>query len=509
MCGIVGVFPRSSQLGEEWHSGKAEAMLSRISHRGYLPLKKVELFSSFSFGCVRLPIVDEAKGDQPVISQDGKIALVFNGEAYNYLSLKEQYLSHKQFRTESDTEVLANLLEEYGIEKTLSLIEGMFAFIAYEFSSKTFYAARDFIGIKPLYFSEGDTDVSVASELKAFDNDSSFIKEIPPQHYFDSSDGLKKWHEKDTKTTNNLRELISTSVRDQVQTSLPISVFLSGGIDSSVICYEANRYHQDVTAFSIGKENSEDMITAKRLCTEFNFKFVPIVVDEQEILSAIEETILSIESFEPNHIRAGTLSYLISKYVASQGYRIALCGEGADELFAGYPDFIEILKANSHDYTELESLMEMFVDQLYLTQLKRVDRTGMRFSLEVRPPFLSSYLVAFARSLPAQAKLVYKDGKYTTKYPLREAYRGILPSYIVDRVKSVFTEGAGFDTNANRGPFWEYTKNKMTQAKFAEMQDTYPKYCLRTHEEVYYFSIFQKYFNIDKIKPERLLMSAL
>jgi asparagine synthase (glutamine-hydrolysing) len=510
MCGIVGVFSQIFEKDKTWHSEKAEKMLSRIIHRGYMSFRKVESFNSFTLGCVRLPIVDEAKGTQPFLSESGRIALVFNGEIYNFLALRERYLSGKQLKTESDAEVLANLIELLGIENTLSLIEGMFAFIAYDFLDKKFYVARDFIGIKPVYIAEGVSDIAVASELKAFDNDGSILLEVPPQHYYDSLVGLKRWNfGTGNKKKANLRDLISMSVRDQVQTALPIAVFLSGGIDSSIICYEANHYHPDVTAFAIGKEDSSDMLTAERYCNEFKFKFVPIVIDEQEILASIEDAIFCIESFEPNHIRAGALSYLLSKYVAARGYRIALCGEGADELFAGYPDLIENMKSSGNNYAKLDAVLQIFMNQLYLTQLKRVDRTGMRFSLEVRPPFLSSHIVSYATSLPAQSKLIYQDGNYITKYPLREAYRAILPAYIVHREKSVFTEGAGFDTNTDRGPFWEFTKDKMTQAKIDDIKNAQPQHHLKNHEEVYYFSIFQKHFDTNKTKPERLMMSSL
>lgn len=509
MCGIVGVFPKGLDVAADRHSEKAEKMLSRISHRGFLALKNVESFNTFSLGCVRLPIVDEAKGNQPCHSLTGRIALVFNGEIYNYLSLRERYLSGKQLKTESDTEVLANLIEVCGIETALSNIEGMFAFIAYDFQDARFYVGRDFIGIKPVYISERDSDISIASEMKAFDNTDGEIKEIPPQHYYDSLTGNHKWETLTSTSYPDLRTLISTSVKEQVNTDLPIAVFLSGGIDSSVICYEANRHHPDVTAFSIGKKNSNDMIIAERLCSDFNYKFEPVYVDEDELLNCIEDTVFSIESFEPNHVRAGTLTYLISKHVASKGFRVALCGEGADELFCGYPDFIELLKKNNNDYSELKKVLDSFIEGLYLTQLKRVDRAAMRFSLEVRPPFLSTQIVSYANSIRPEEKLVYNDGEYITKKPLREAYRGVLPAYVVDRIKSVFSEGAGFDTNAHHGPFWDYTKDKVSQSEITSLQNEYPEYFLKTHEEVYYFKIFLKHFDVHQIKPKRLLMSSL
>ena len=509
MCGIVGIFARTASADAHSISDEAKRMLSRLSHRGFSGLSKINAFDTFALGCVRLPIVDEMNAVQPMFSEKRRIALVFNGEIYNHETLRSIYLSEKKFITKSDTEVLANLIEVYGIEHTLSLLEGMFAFTVYDFVEKKYYIARDILGIKPIYISDCSSKTLVASEIKAFDKDVDRVHELPPGHYYDSIKGIKKWKTSSQNIEGGLRELIVQSVKEQVNTPLPVAVFLSGGIDSSVICYEANQHHPDVTAFAIGKKDSTDMLIAKRLCNDFNFKFEPIFIDEKEALNAIEETIFTIESFEPNHIRAGTLSYLLSRHVASRGYRIALCGEGADELFAGYPDFIELLRNSNNDYSKLSTILSTFIDELYLTQLKRVDRTGMRFSLEVRPPFLSSPIISFANSLLSQEKLVYMDGVYITKYPLREAYRGILPSYIVERIKSVFSEGAGFDTNGHHGPFWEFTKDKVSQDEIKEIQNHYPEYSLKTHEEAYYFKIFQKYFNVDQIRPKRLLMSSV
>lgn len=509
MCGIAGAFATSPDADGQWLSGKARTMLSRISHRGYTSDTGFSCENRFALGCARLPIVDASHGAQPIESENGRFTVVLNGEIYNYRQLRENYLCGTKLKTNSDTEVLANLLEKCGIEQSLPLLEGMFAFIAFDHVENKFLMARDLIGIKPLYYAECIHGLLAASELKAFDSDAGAIMELLPRHYYDSEKGELSWEPSSHESGATLRQLISDSVREQVQTKLPVAVLLSGGIDSSVICYEANQYHSDVTAFAIGKPDSSDMIAAQRLCRDMGFKFEAIVIGENEPLQAITDTVHSIESFEPNHIRAGALSYLISKHISSKGYRVSLCGEGADELFAGYPDFVALLQRTGNDYQALERVLESFVDGLYLTQLKRVDRTGMRFALEVRPPFLCTQIIQRAEAIPAHEKITIENGAYITKKPLREAYRGILPDYIVDRIKSVFSEGAGYDTNGHHGPFWDYTKQLISADEVVDLQNRYPQYRLTTHEEVYYFKIYLKYFNVDQIKPQRLSMSAL
>ena len=484
-------------------------MLSRVSHRGYKSDMGFVRGNGFAMGCARLPIVDASHGAQPIESENRRFTVVLNGEIYNYRQLRECYLADVQFTTNSDTEVLANLLEKCGVEQSLSLLEGMFAFIVFDHETHMYFMARDLIGIKPLYYAECSQGIVIASELKAFDSDAETVIELLPGHFFDSVKGMVPWQPTRHDNSDTLRQLISESVREQVQTKLPVAVLLSGGIDSSVICYEANQYHSDVTAFAIGKPDCNDMIAAKRLCRDMGFKFEPIIIGENEPLQAITDTVHSIESFEPNHIRAGALSYLISKHIASRGYRISLCGEGADELFAGYPDFVSLLQRTNNDYQALEKVLKTFVDGLYLTQLKRVDRTGMRFALEVRPPFLCTQIIQRAGAIPAREKITIENGAYITKKPLREAYRGILPDYIVDRIKSVFSEGAGYDTNGHHGPFWDYTKQLISADEVAELQNCYPQCRLATHEEAYYFKIYSKYFTVEQINPQRLSMSAL
>ncbi len=509
MCGIAGALAKKCVPSEKCLFEKAEAMLSRVEHRGYKANTKILTTDFFSIGCVRLPIVDEERGEQPITSSNGHITLVMNGEIYNFQALRAIHLSELQFHTDSDTEVVVNLIEKYGIEVSLPLLEGMFAIIGFESTTDHYFMARDLTGIKPLYFSESEDYLLAASEIKAFPRDSGPILELPPQHYFHSNKGIIRWEPAFSETKETLRQLISQSVKEQVNTHLPIAVFLSGGIDSSVICYEANQHHRDVTAFAIGKADSKDMQTATRFCKDFSFKFEPIYLKGDEPLCVIEDTIRCIESFEPNHIRAGCLSYLISQYVSSKGYRIALCGEGADELFAGYPDFIELLRGTGDDYSRLSGILDSYVASLFLTQLKRVDRTGMRFALEVRPPFLHSKIVHFAARLPAHKKITVEKNHYITKKPLRDAYRDILPAYIVDRVKSVFSEGAGFDTNGQHGPFWEYTKKKISPDEVMALQEKYPEYHLTTHEAAYYFKEYISFFDVKQVNPQRLTMSAL
>jgi asparagine synthase (glutamine-hydrolysing) len=302
--------------------------------------------------------------------------------------------------------------------------------------------------------------------------------------------------------------LISASVKKRVQSELPIAIFLSGGVDSSIILYEAIKHHPNVTAFSIGSQDSQDVKIGKRLCSKLNVPFVHVPIDSATLLKSIPDVVWSIESFEPNHIRGGTLSFFLSKEVAERGFKIALCGEGADELFGGYREFGIALEAGDSE-DAIRGLFERFVKELYKTQLQRVDRTSMNFTLEVREPYLDKRILDFSYSLPITKKIgISSEGKWFNKSILREAYRGILPDWITSREKVVLSMGAGFGSNGPEGIFYENGLRMVSAQELINMQTKYPEYKINTSEEAYYFKIFLEKFGEIDLAKNRPLVNA-
>lgn len=514
MCGIAGVFDHAGGDPEVFLS----SLLAAIAHRG-VSLYETSGGDDWAIGANRLPIVGRSSGRQPLFSEDGTIGAVLNGEIYNHQSLRcELEKEGCRFSSDVDTEVLAHGYQKWG-DALFARLDGMFAAILVDKRDGTHVAVRDSLGVKPLYRVANADGVFYASEIKALRACSGQIEAVPPGHSWHSRRGVRlvsrDGEQRQRGQLNgtlsqhavDLRRLLEHSVSKRVATDLPVAVFLSGGIDSSAVMYEAAKAHPDVVAFSIGALDSPDVVSANRICRELGWRHRHISVTAAELLDLVPEVVRTIESFEPNHIRGGTLSYVLSREVARAGYRIALCGEGADELFAGYPE-VSAAIASSLPEKAVEAVLERFVGELDRTQLQRVDRTSMRFALEMREPFLDQDLVAFARRLPLSHKVAATSSGISNKRVLREAYRDVLPDWLVAREKAVFSLGAGFGSNGAEGVFYQHAKEQVDEARLAQLQQRFPQFHLRNHEEAYYFSLFNEYFGPLSLAADRPLVNA-
>jgi asparagine synthase (glutamine-hydrolysing) len=513
MCGIAGVLLT--------HSAGADAvlksLLESVQHRGYSRYETA-FTGHWGLGAHRLEIVDPANGRQPFSSNDGAITAVLNGEIYNHHSLRRelQQLGCK-FRSETDSEVIAHGYRSWG-DALFARLDGMFAILLYDARNCTLIGVRDPLGVKPLYVvSNADGDF-FGSEIKSLLSLRGTITEVGPGEIRLSGGHTKSYAESrptDIRPTETLadnaeilRELMRASITKRLDTPLPVAVFLSGGIDSAAVMYEAVRAHPNVTAFSIGLEDSSDVLSATRLCNELGLRHEHIAVTWRDLLEAIPDVIWTIESFEPNHVRGGTLSYVLSRAVARAGYRIALCGEGADELFGGYAEVGSAIRQREPPLL-IETMLTRFVAELHRTQLQRIDRTSMRFTLEMREPFLDKQVVSFARSLPLDHKAaLLADGTLENKRVLRAAYRDRLPDWVVNRSKTVLSQGAGFGSNGPEGPFFEHALAEMSEQGFEAIRRARPAFGLRNREEAYYFETFREKFGPLLLAAHRPLVNA-
>ena len=513
MCGIAGI-----SLTQGGNAKVAlNAMLESLQHRGY---SHFETYTTghWGLGANRLEIVDPANGRQPFQSNDGAVTAVLNGEIYNHHRLRRELQQLGcQFRSQNDTEVIAHGYRHWG-EALFSRLDGMFAILLYDARNSRLLAVRDPLGVKPLYTVTNSEGEFFASEIKALLGLRGTITEVAPGEIRLSGGQQKPYadprrqecvvSEDLAENARKLRELLRASIEKRVDTNLPIAVFLSGGIDSAAVMYEAARAHSDVTAFSIGLEDSSDVQSAMRLCKELGFRYEHISVKWDDLLQAIPDVIWTIESFEPNHVRGGTLSYVLSRAVARAGYRIALCGEGADELFGGYAE-VGLAVRQGQSAETVQGMLSRFVNELHRTQLQRIDRTSMRFTLEMREPFLDKRVVRFARALPLAHKVSrLADNSIENKRVLRAAYRGVLPDWVVNRGKVVLSQGAGFGSNGPEGPFYAHALEEMSEQGFQAIRRARPAFGLRNREEAYYFETFREKFGPLLLAAHRPLVNA-
>ncbi|OGG63161.1 hypothetical protein A3D66_02440 [Candidatus Kaiserbacteria bacterium RIFCSPHIGHO2_02_FULL_50_9] len=496
MCAIAAVVGN-----QEYSYDRVRSMLSLMLHRGNYPYEMAQ-FEGGALGTNRLAIVDEPGGTQPQTNENNSVHVVFNGEIFNY---REQTLDLQQvghtFRTASDTETLVHLWEQYGSDIVQKLDSEMFAFVIYDTHTKQVFAARDRLGIKPLYYAfNTQNSLYFASEIKALAQfeDIQEIHEFPPGHVY--TDGVFKsfWSIPTSSSylTDHsaailqLRELIEEAVAKRLQTDLPIGVFLSGGVDSSLIMEIATRYHKNVTALILGSLVSSDFEFATKLCREkgWQFKICEPTIDYERELS---DLIYSLEAWNPNAVEHAFANKLISKFAHDLGYKVVLTGEGSDELFAGFNEFLELPqeKINEGCRRMLQSMSK--------GSHMRVDKMAMKFTLETRSPLFDNKIIDLAFRVPGEWKIGNHDGQTRTKLILREAASTYLPDYIVWRPKVPFANGAGMDVAMNytrsAGVFRDLANKKISDSMLADMQTEHPECGFEAKEEVLFFFIYKNH----------------
>lgn len=379
MCGIAGYFDRYNLTDHT----VLNRMLTRIKHRGpdecgiYTDL-------NFGFGSVRLSIIDIATGQQPLPNSNLNLWIAFNGEIFNYIELRED-LEEKghQFRTQSDTEVIVHLYDEYG-EDCLNLLNGQFAFAIWDKTKKEVFLARDRVGIRPLYYFYSPELFVFGSEIKAiFEHpkverqisnqglDEVFtywtcispntvfrqIKECPPGHFIRIKDGdikIKKYWQINFAKTNQyfkgsfdeavseFNKLFYDSIRIRLRADVPVAAYLSGGLDSSATTAFIKEIEPGILrTFSIGfTENEFDESEYQKLASEYfktnhrNLKcsFIDIANHFEKVVWHSEMPLLRT---------APTPMYILSELVRENSIKVVITGEGADELLGGYNIFKE------------------------------------------------------------------------------------------------------------------------------------------------------------------------
>lgn len=489
MCGIVAIKGIT-----EYNLGKR--MLDRMIHRG--PDEEgIQSFDDVWLGHRRLSIVDLENGKQPLSNEADDIWMVANGEIYNHATLR-QGLKHHNFKTDSDNEVILHLLEEKGPE-AIEELQGMFAFVAAD-SNGHFIAARDPLGIKPLYIAQKGAAIIFSSEIKAFDEAwQPYIKTFPPGHYWTDKDGFVAFSqtlshletkepsfEKDpNQIAKELRQKLFQSVEKRMMSDVPVGVFLSGGLDSSVIAAIANQLAQKegkrIQSFAVGTENSSDINAARQVAHYLGTEHYEYVYTPEEALAIVPEVIEIMESFDPSLVQSAVANYMIAK-LTSQRVKVVLTGEGADELFAGYEYYKEIT-----DPGKLRKELVTALKELHHLNLQRCDRTTMAHSLEARVPFLDTSVIEYAFSIPVGMKI--HGPEQTEKWILRKAFENDLPDDILWRKKVQFNDGTGM-TTLLRKEFME----KISAEEFKEN-----RYVLSppidSRDEMAYFRYFNKNYN--------------
>ena len=488
MCGIV------AEHGTTDHAPLVR-MLERLNHRGPDEHGSVSLDGAW-LGHTRLSIVDVDGGRQPLMSERGDLFLVGNGEVYNHADVRAT-LRGASFRTSSDNEVALHLLERGGV-RALAELNGMFAFVAAGDPGR-FVAARDPVGIKPLYWSRsphGDGRVRFASEMHAFDPEwQPFVEPFPPGCAWTPEDGLVRFADavpdvaaslpapSDEEVLDGTRATLVAAVERQLMGDVPVGVFLSGGLDSTLVAAIAARAlareGRTLQTFAVGTEGSPDLAAARAAAGHLGTDHHEATYDAADALRLLPDVVRAIESFDPGLVRSAVPNFLLAEMTARH-VKVVLTGEGADELFAGYAYLRDI-----EDPAALHAELVRTVRGLHNLNLQRCDRVTMAHGLEARVPFLDREVITWALRLPPEVKLT-PPGR-PEKAILREAFSGWLPDELLWRDKAEFGDGSGA-----RDVLSEAVSAEIPDDEFAaERSAVDPP--LRTKEELAYFRIFREH----------------
>ena len=364
MCGFCGF------TGEiEQKSSVIASMVRQIIHRGP-DSEGIHLDDCIAMGFRRLSIIDLSDGSQPMYNEDNTIVITFNGEIYNYQQLRNELIEKGHiFRTHSDTEVLIHAYEQYGTDM-LNMLRGMFAFAIWDSNKKELFAARDYFGIKPFYYTVIDGDIIYSSEIKSIIKHPKYKKELNldalesylsfnysvleetffkgiyklwPAHYMIFKDGkvdIHRYWEPEFKpqpmsfeeAVDKIDDVMLDSIKAHMISDVEVGSFLSSGVDSSYVaaCFKGDK------TFTVGfdYDNYSEIEYAKELSDEVGIKNYGRLITTEEYWASLPKVQYQMD--EPLADASAVALYFLSQ-CASQQVKVCLSGEGADEVFGGYP----------------------------------------------------------------------------------------------------------------------------------------------------------------------------
>jgi asparagine synthase (glutamine-hydrolysing) len=400
MCGFVGCLYNQPKAQNIVIEEKIVEMNETITHRG--PDDEGYYFNEYvNFGFRRLSIIDVPNGSQPLSYENDRYWIVFNGEIYNYVELKAELIDcGHTFSTDTDTEVILALYSRIK-EETAPKLRGMFSFVIWDKQEGRLYGARDQFGIKPFFYNEQKDITYFASEkkslLKALDDDEldilslqqflSFqyvpepntltksIKKLSPGHYFTQKPGEKMkilpyWqpkfqpsHLEDSKLIKEIQDALIESVNVHMRSDVPIGAFLSGGIDSSFIVSLAKEVNPKIKTFSVGFENKgySEIDVAKETAHVLDVENISYLISPEEYKKELPRIIWHMD--DPLADPAAVPLYFLSRE-ARKHVKVALSGEGADELFGGYNIYREpqSLRPFSYIPSPLKALLKVLAN---------------------------------------------------------------------------------------------------------------------------------------------------
>ncbi|MBP8594559.1 MAG: asparagine synthase B [Ruminococcus sp.] len=433
------------------------------------------------------------EGMQP-FELEGSYA-VCNGELYGFRKVREELKAKGYtFRSDSDCEIILPLYREMGTDMFASF-DAEFACVIYDGASGGFIAARDPIGIRPLYYGYDGETIVFASEAKNLVGLCKKIMPFPPGHFY--KDGKFTCycditrvdhviHDDLDTVCRNIREKLVAGIEKRLDSDANVGFLLSGGLDSSLVCAVAQRKSQKpIRTFAIGMSTDAiDLKYAKQVADYIGSHHTEVIITREDVIGALETVIRLLGTFDITTIRASMGMYLLCKAIHQQtDIRVLLTGEISDELFGyKYTDF-----APSAEAFQQESVKR--VHELHMYDVLRADRCISVNSLEARVPFGDLEFVRYVMAVDPEMKLnKYNKGKYL----LRHAFEGdYLPHDILFREKAAFSDAVGHSMVDH---LKDYAESCYTDEEFKERCEKFTHARPFTKESLLYREIFERYY---------------
>ncbi len=474
MCTICGHFVSNGRI----ISNDIYDMLKKMEHRGpdthgiYLDgkVKNVEDIdqlkdsllaeSRIAMGHSRLKIVGTENITQPFTSCDGKLSLIHNGEIYNYQKLKTFLMRHHEFKTGSDSEVIAHLLEETyrgdlldTVRKVTDLLDGMYALAVTDGTSLV--AARDPIGKKPLYYIRNGNITYFASEKKALWNGKDTPHRVAPGDILYMDNGVVKIFEGnhlqlpqiDIVDFREAVELYKRTIITAVQKRLTglresnLGVIFSGGIDSVLIAKLLQREGKNVICYCTGTEESGDIIAARSVAEMLGLNLKTTIIDEYTVADILPEIIRNVEESGLLQVEVAVPMYLAARLASEDNIRVMYTGQAADELFAGYPWYNGVLGESG--YLQLHARLWEDLNFLYKDTLEREDKLTMAHSIELRAPYLDRDVIRTAMRISPKLKIENESDPLRKRVHRQAAVELGVPANLAFRIKDPAQSGSG------------------------------------------------------------------
>ena len=415
--------------------------------------------------------------DQPLHNNNN--VLICNGEIYNYKELAKRY--NIVLNTKSDCEIILHLYEIMPLDELCNSLDGVFSFVLYDGNKKNIIIGHDPFGIRSLYYYHDGDVLGISSEMKCLYDLNRNIEFYPPGSYsiydLDTND-LKTYkyynlnfsidYDK-TDIIKNIKKLLIDSVEKRIITDRPIGCLLSGGLDSSIIASIMSKKITNLSTFSIGLNGSPDLYHSENVAKFLNTNHTIVLVNEAQMLDAIERTIYQIESYDITTIRASVPMLLLSEYIRDNtDIKVLLSGEGADEASGSYLYFHNAPDAESFQ----DECIRLIQDVQYFDVL-RGDKTTAGAGLEIRVPFFDKTFMEYYMSIDPSKKMV-KDGM--EKHLLRTAFEHDLPQDVVWRRKDGFSDGVSSFEKPWYEIIEEYAQKKYGMKERDMYKHIYDKY---------------------------------